>query len=102
FGLAISTEPTLDAVRPMIQFSCLNPRPWYCDQSVMPLIRDAAVESDPKKALDLRHRLMAHYRNDYPSLYLYEQMRFAALRANVRDFAEVNGFIVFENIKLSQ
>ena len=50
----------------------------------------------------LRHRLMAHYRNDYPSLYLYEQMRFAAMRANVRAFAEINGFIAFEKIKLDK
>ena len=102
FGLAISTEPSIDVMRPMIQFSCLNPHAWYCDQSVMPLIREAFVESDPKKALDLRHRLMAHYRNDYPSLYLYDQIRFVGLRANVRDFAEVNGFIAFERIKLDK
>ena len=102
FGLAISAEPTIDAIRPMNQFSCLNPHPWYCDQSVMPLIGEAAVESDPKKALDLRRKVMAHYRNDYPSLYLYEQMRFVGLRPNVRGFVETNGFIALDKITLDK
>jgi hypothetical protein len=86
----------------MIQFSCLNPHPWYCDESIMPLVREAFAESDPPKAAEERRRLMRHYRDDYPSLYLYEQMRFAGLRANVRAFEELNGFIDFERITLAK
>lgn len=102
FGLTLATEPTVDALRPMLQHSCLNPHPWYCDQAIMPAIRAAFVESDPQRALALRREIMRHYRTAYAALYLYELPRFAGTTAKVRGFAEVNGFVSFDRIEVGR
>ncbi len=100
FALTYATEPTIDALRPLMQHSCLNPHPWYCNEQIMPAIRAALVESDPAKAIALRHDVMRRYRADYAALYLYEIPRFAGLRKGVRGFSELHGFIPFDRIEV--
>jgi ABC-type transport system substrate-binding protein len=102
FGLTISTEPTIDALRPMIQHSCLNRFAWYCDKAIMPTVKAATVETDPARALALRQEVMRHYRHAYAALYLYELPRFAGLRAGVTGFAEVHGFVSFDRIEVAK
>ena len=100
FGLTYATEPTVDALRPMRQHSCLGAHPWYCDQRIMPTIQAAMIEGDVDKARALRQQVMRFYRNEYASLFLYEIPRFAGLRAGVTGFAEVHGFIDYDRIEV--
>jgi peptide/nickel transport system substrate-binding protein len=99
FGVTFAAEPTLDVLRPMRNHSCLWPHPWYCDQRIMPKINEALVTFDEVRGLELRHDIMKFYRDEWVALYLYQIVRFAGTRANVRGFTEVNGFVAYEDIE---
>ncbi|MBP02513.1 MAG: hypothetical protein CMM25_06865 [Rhodospirillaceae bacterium] len=98
FGITYATEPTIDVLRPMRNHSCLWYHPWYCDESIMPTIKQAGTTFNPQLALTLRHKIMQHYRNQWVSLYLYQTVRFAGTTKNVVGFEEVHGLINYENI----
>ena len=66
----------------------------------MPTIRAELVESDPTKAVALRQEIMRSYRNNYASLFLYELTRFAGTVAGLRGFAEVHGFISYDQMEI--
>ena len=102
FGLTYATEPTIDVLRPMQNHSCLWSKPWYCDQSIMPTIKNALSDFDEARGLELRHQVMRHYRDHYVSLFLYETPRFAGLRANIQGFKETHGFVNFDQITKAQ
>jgi ABC-type transport system substrate-binding protein len=100
FGLTYATPPTVDVLRGITNHSCLGAHPWYCDQAIMPTIRAAFTEADPAKALALRQEIMRSYRDNYAALYLYELTRFAGAVAGLRGFAEVHGFISYDQIEI--
>lgn len=99
FGLTYSAEPTIDVLRTMYSHSCLWTKPWYCNEAIMPAIRSAMTEFDETKGLALRHEIMKFYREQYVSLFLYELPRFAGLRKGITGFAEINGFVNFDQIE---
>lgn len=98
FGVTYAAEPTVDVLRPMRNHSCLWVHPWYCDERIMPAINEAMVTFDVERGLSLRHDIMKFYRDQWASLYLYQIVRFAGTRANVRGFEEVHGFVNYEDI----
>lgn len=99
FGVTFASEPTVDVLRPLRNHSCLWVHPWYCDERIMPTIEEALVTFDENKGLALRHEAMKFYREEWVALYLYQIVRFAGTRANVRGFSEVNGFVSYEDIQ---
>ena len=98
FGVTFASEPTVDVLRPMRNHSCLWTHPWYCDERIMPAINEALGTFDEQRGLDLRHDVMRFYREQWVALYLYQIVRFAGTRSNVRGFSEVHGFVSYENI----
>ena len=98
FAIAFALAPTIDALRPMRNHSCLWVHPWYCDQRIMPSIREAQVSMDRQRGLDLRQEIMRFYREEWVALYLYQYNAFAATRADVRGFSELHGFVAYEDI----
>ena len=64
----------------------------------MPAINEALGTFDEQRALELRHDVMRFYREQWVALYLYQIVRFAGTRSNVRGFSEVNGFVSYEDI----
>jgi peptide/nickel transport system substrate-binding protein len=101
FGVTFAAEPTIDVLRPMRNHSCLWPHPWYCDDRIMPAINEALVTFDEQRGLDLRHQVMKFYRDEWVALYLYQIVRFAGTRANVRGFSEVHGFVSYEDLQFT-
>ncbi len=101
FGLNYNHEPSVDVIRALNNHSCLWHHPWYCDERIMPTIERAAVEFDPERALQLRHDIMAFYRQEYASLFVYDFVYFAGMSGRVSGFKDVHGFIHFEDIVLS-
>ncbi|NKB45204.1 MAG: hypothetical protein GKS03_13105 [Alphaproteobacteria bacterium] len=98
FGVTYAAEPNVDVLRPMRNHSCLWTHPWYCDERIMPAIEEALVTFDVEKGLALRHEVMRFYREEWVSLFLYQIVRFAGTRANVRGFTEVHGYVSYEDI----
>ena len=101
FALHYNFEPSIDALRALDTNSCLWHHPWYCRKDVMPLIQKASVELNPKENLRLRQQIMAFYRNDWASLFMYQAPRFAASSGLVSGVEVVNNFIYFDRISKS-
>ena len=102
FGVTFAAEPTVDVLRPMRNHSCLWTHPWYCDDRIMPTINEALVTFDEDRGLKLRHDVMAFYRNEWVALYLYQIVRFAGTRSNLRGFSEIHGFVSYEDIYFTE
>ena len=68
----------------------------------MPAINEAFVTLDEQRGLELRHEIMQFYRDEWVALYLYQLVRFAGMRANVRGFSEINDFVSFESIHFAE
>lgn len=101
FALHYNFEPTIDALRALDTNSCRWRHPWYCREEIMPLISEAHQELDPSLNLKLRQDIMAFYRNDWASLFMYQAPRFAAGSAAVSGLEVVNNFILFDRIALA-
>ena len=99
FGVTFASEPTVDVLRPLRNHSCLWVHPWYCDERIMPAIEEALITFDEDRGLALRHDIMKFYRDEWVALYLYQIVRFAGTRGNVRGFSEVHGFVSYEDIQ---
>ncbi|MBT6089279.1 MAG: hypothetical protein HOH20_06855 [Rhodospirillaceae bacterium] len=100
FGLHYNFEPSVEALRALDTNSCLWHHPWYCREAVMPLIAQAERELDPAKNLKLRQDVMAFYRNDWASLFMYQSTRFAGSTASVDGVEVVNNFILYDQITM--
>ncbi|MBL8644506.1 MAG: hypothetical protein JNK21_11285 [Rhodospirillaceae bacterium] len=100
FAIAYSFSPTLDALRALDTHSCLAAHPWYCNKAVMPLISAAQTELDTAKNLQLRRDIMAFYRKDWASLFMFQQARFAGTSAKVSGLKVVNNLISYDQITL--
>ena len=98
FAIAVALAPTVDSLRATRNHSCLWSHPWYCDERIMPAVNEAWVTADAQRGLDLRQEIMKFYRDEYAALYLYQLVRFAGMKANVRGFSEVHGFVSFDEI----
>jgi peptide/nickel transport system substrate-binding protein len=102
FSLNYNHEPSVDVIRGLNNHSCLWHRPWYCDQRIMPTIEQALVEFDPQRAIELRHEVMAFYREEYASLFLYDYAYFAGIAKGISGFEDAHGFINYEHISKAQ
>jgi len=98
FALHYNFEPTSEVLRALDTHSCLWGQPWYCNETVMPLIAQAATEFDPQRNLKLRQDIMAFYRNDWAALYMYQAPRFAGLAPGVSGLSVVNNVISYDTL----
>ena len=83
--------PTLDVTRSILAHSCQRLLPWYCDQSIMPVLVAARTEFDESKAMALRHQLAQHYHDQAPALFLFESPTFVGVAARVKNYTLING-----------
>ena len=100
FTLQWGAYPILDAIQTTNINSCRKSSPWYCDPTIQPTIEAAWIETDPDKALALRHQVMRHYHDQAPSIYLHENIAFVGLNPRVSGFDQTFGYISFETIRL--
>lgn len=93
--------PTLDAIQMTVMSSCRKAYPWYCDKDFQPEIEAAWAETDPKKAIELRQKVMRHYHDQAPGLFMYDNVQFVGLSPRTSGFETVFGFVDFENVRLA-
>ncbi len=95
--------PTLDVTRSVLAHSCQRLKPWYCDQTIMPVLVAARTEFDEAKALALRHQLAQHYHDQAPALFMYEAPSFTGVSARVKNYKLINGtHFAFSEMELSK
>lgn len=101
FMLSWTATPVLDATQAVALHSCLKPRPWYCDDRIMPTLMAAMGEWDTERAIDLRHEVMQFYHDETPGIYLYESVGFAGLNSRVSGFEYVYGKLLYDRIEIA-
>ncbi|MBL8630332.1 MAG: ABC transporter substrate-binding protein, partial [Rhodospirillaceae bacterium] len=101
FSVTYPADPNIDAIRPLRIHSCLRREPFYCDERIMPKIKEALAERDPAKALKLRQEIMAWYHDEAASLFIYEGQRFTGLSGKLRGFEDAHGVIAYDKLDLA-
>lgn len=102
FSLNIILAPQLDVGRIFRTHSCekrINGNPgFYCDPSVMPLIKQSREEFNPIIRNKLLHRIMENYHNNPSAIYLFEINDVTGMRKNIRQLRNVNRHYEYENV----
>ncbi len=101
FGLSWNALPYYDAQRPIEYFSCAKANPFYCDEALMPLIREAGAELDETAREALLHRIMAEKRRQAPSIFLIEQQDLLAYHPRLQDVRLVGRVVPYEEITIA-
>lgn len=91
FSLAWNVAPYHDSIRPMGYFSCGKGRPFFCDQSMMPEIKNAETEMRPIERERALQELQVRFRNEAPSLNLLEYGHIWVASNKVSGFELANG-----------
>lgn len=93
--------PTLDALRPMRNQSCLWVKPWYCDPDVIPLISAAQSEFDLEKRRALLRQIMSRSHEQAQAIFIYEGVGFMGLGPRLKALPSDFGFIRFDEAALN-
>jgi peptide/nickel transport system substrate-binding protein len=100
FGMDFGSAPFLDGWRPFRMHSCLWSVPWFCDESLTPLIEQVRTSFDLDERRELLHRLLEAYHAAAPSLPVYEVVGYDAVAARVRNYRNVLGVINFDELEI--
>lgn len=100
FTLAWNTAPYHDSIRPMEYFSCGKARPFYCDESMMPAIENAATEMRLEEREQALMDLQRRFHDEAPSLYLLEYGHIWVSSSELSGFVMANGAPQLYKLKL--
>lgn len=98
FGFEYETLPTGEVLRPFRLHSCAWSHPWYCDESLTPVIDEAKRTFDPTRRLDLVHRILREYRDKAAALILMEPLGLDGISPKLRNYQQTNGIIPFQDL----
>lgn len=101
FGMDYGAAPFLDAWRPFRIHSCLWAQPWFCDESLTPLIESVRTTFDLERRREGMHTLLEAYHAAVPSIPVYEVMRYDAVSSRVQNFRNTFGVINFHELELA-
>jgi peptide/nickel transport system substrate-binding protein len=100
FGMNYAPERTMDVLRPIRLHSCLQPVPWYCDERIMPTIREAFAAPDIETRRKLTQEVMRFYHDEAASVFLHEIILFFGHSARVKNFRQAQIVIAYDEIEL--
>jgi peptide/nickel transport system substrate-binding protein len=98
FNQSWNTAPIGDAIRPALIFSCKKNNPFFCDESLNPLLDEINSEFDTAKREKLLHDLAVRNAENPPSLLLVEQVDLNATGAKVAGYEIKSRFILYEKL----
>ncbi len=101
-GIDYNSVPSLDPLRGFMRHSCLWKAPWYCDETIMPLLKQALGTFDLDKRRELTKQVLRHQREQAPGILLHEYVRFDGVAKRVKNFAIHLGFVPYEQIDLAE
>lgn len=102
FSLGWNTAPYHDAIRPMDYFSCGKARPFFCDQSMMAEIENAATEIRSTEREQALQKLQIRFHDEAPSLFLLEYGHIWVASNKVSGFEMANGAPQLYKLRYSQ
>lgn len=98
FGVDYNTAPSYDALRGFYRHSCMWKAPWYCDETIMPLLKEALGTFDLDKRLALTRKVLRHQRDQAPGLLLHDLVRYDAYADEITGFDMIGGYVPYDQI----
>jgi len=102
FGVDYNTAPSFDALRGFYRHSCMWKAPWYCDETIMPLLKEALGTFDIEKRRDLTRKVLRHQRGQASGLFLHDLVRYDAYSKDITGFDMIAGFIPYHQIEFKE
>ena len=101
-GLAVNldyaVDPTMDALAPIERHSCAWPIPWYCDETIMPILKQAAGATIMDQRLRLTRQAVRRQTEQAPGLLLWEKIRFDAVSEKLDEFVHHINFVPYDQL----
>jgi peptide/nickel transport system substrate-binding protein len=101
-GIDYNSAPSLDPLRGFLRHSCLWKAPWYCDETIMPLLKEAMGTFDLEKRRELTQKVLRHQRDQAPGILLHDYVRFDGVAKRVKNFSINIGYIPYANIEIAE
>ena len=101
FGMAFNAAPTLDANRFFAFNSCVKPKAYYCDESIMPTVQQAEGEFDLEKRRALLQTALRRYHDQAHALYLVELVEITGVHRRVQGFKNVIKTLDYDAMSLA-
>ncbi|MBL8629953.1 MAG: ABC transporter substrate-binding protein [Rhodospirillaceae bacterium] len=102
FTLSWNAAPYNDVQRPMEIYSCLWPKPFFCDDGLTKQLVAAGEQMDLVKREAMLRTLGQGYHDAAPALFLLNLNDFFGVRAGVDDVEIVNRVPAYHKIKISK
>jgi peptide/nickel transport system substrate-binding protein len=102
FSLTWNSAPFQDVIRPIEYFSCLRAVAFFCDPSVVPLIKQSNQTMDEAARLKLLQQIMAHMQDSAPALILVDFPNLMAMSPRVKAAPLRVAGLEFENVVLEK
>jgi peptide/nickel transport system substrate-binding protein len=100
FGVDYNTAPSFDALRGFYRHSCMWKAPWYCDPTIMPLLKEALGTFDLEKRRALTRQVLKHQRDQAPGLLLHDLVRYDAYSNRITGFDMIAGYVPYDQIDI--
>lgn len=100
-GIDYNSSPSLDPLRGFLRHSCMWKAPWYCDETIMPLLKQALGTFDLDKRRALTRQVLRHQRDQAPGILLHDYVRFDGVAKRVKNFSINIGFVPYDEIEIA-
>ena len=95
FGLEFEDLPAGDTLWPFRLHACVWQAPWYCDETLTPVIAEARTTFDPKKRLELIHKVLRRTHEQAAVVPLFEPVGLDGLSPKVKNYTQTFGNISY-------
>ncbi len=102
FSQIFGAWPTFEPLRTLRLHSCLWPKPWYCDQRIMPTFKAAMTAPDLEQRIKLTREVLRFYHDEAPAIMLHEIPLLDGVAKRVKNYAPQKGKINYETIELTE
>ncbi len=99
FGSSYQGRPFGDPLRSMRQNSCLWATPYFCDETVVPLLEQANVAITPDERTALLKELAVRYKEIAPSLFIVAQAEVIGVSPKLTNVRRRNRTLVLHEIE---
>ncbi len=100
FSQVFGSWPTFEPLRTLRLHSCLWPKPWYCDQRIMPTFKAAMSAPDLEQRAKLTSEVLRFYHDEATAIMLHEIPLLEGVAKRVKNYAPQKGKLNYETIEL--
>ncbi len=102
FGFEYEMLPTGSSIRAFRLHSCTWPFPWYCDETIQPVIERVRHTIDETRRIAAVHEIMEHYHSQAVALMLVENMGLDGVNPRVKGYNQEGGIIPYHSISIEE